>query len=333
MGMTRTSCGRERAGFLRRQRRLERLRSPRPLHRPGPARSARTLRAAALLGLRPAVLAGSGTGAAASPFESARTAGPSVGGVSLVPPQPPAVLAALRASALARLDPPGGRQVSGRHEVARGEPAAGRQRTPVGLTGLARTSRVADWPVGSADRKRAGALSGEAASDASVPEHPGGLVSGANETSSELASDGARAGRCGATATHWNHHARALAPDAEPWRTSEGEPSEARRTTEVAARAGPQARAGTSSGWRGRSSVPRRRKDRRPSAARPRTVVRDGGAVSSSRKSPIFGDSEPRGHERPRASVAFPSPSHTPVFRQNSADSDQNQRLITEDTT
>jgi hypothetical protein len=211
MGVMGRCAGRVRFMLGRPQRRQERLRSPRPLVRPGPAPSAplgsRRLRRRLRSSLAPlaAVLAGPGPRRAASPFESTRTACGSVGTVGLVPPQPLAVLAALRASALARTGASGGRQVSGRHEVARGEPAAGCQRAPVGLTGLARTSRATGRPAGSTDRKRAGALSVEAASEASVPEH-----------------SGARAGRCGDSAPQWNLHARMLRLPPEPWRTPEG---------------------------------------------------------------------------------------------------------------
>jgi hypothetical protein len=282
------------SGLERHQRRRRRPRSPRPLHRPGPARSLRSLASAeltaALLGLRPAVLAGSGTGAAASPFDSARTARGSVGAVSLVPPQPLAVLATLRASALARLETPGGRQVSGRHEVARSGPAAGRQRAPGGLTGEYAPGERMDRPAGSTDRKRAGASAVEAASEASVPEHPG-----------------ARAGRCGGPLTRWNHHARTLDRIADPWRTSEG---------------------------RGRSAVPGRRKhrsDRRERGAQRVPAVSAYGANKGSRS--------PRSEasrnvcpypERPRASVAFPSQSYTPILQHNIGYFEQKSKTTTE---
>jgi hypothetical protein len=68
----------------------------------------------------PAVLTASGTGRERSPFDSTRTARWSVGSMSLLPPQPPAVLA--DAALLSPRAPGvvGGSAVSSRHEAARG---------------------------------------------------------------------------------------------------------------------------------------------------------------------------------------------------------------------
>jgi hypothetical protein len=304
MGM-RLGCGRFGAGFCRRQRRRGRLRSPRPLavrHRqgeghlrsprplgaPGPARPSasrqRSWRLRSSLPAVAAVLAGPGHRPAASPFESARPAHGSVGSLGLVPPQPLAVLATLRASALARLEAPGGWRTNGRHEVARGEPAAGSQRAPIRLTRLARASRAVRPPAGSGIRKRASATPAEPARQRRAEPSPA-----------------LGRGGVGTPAPRWNHHMRTLSGTTTSWRTSEGEPSGARRTPAEL----------VSAGRRGCSAVPGRSKDRRaPLAPEDR--------------------SEARRPEHPRASVASPSPSATPRLSNKVAYIEQKTRTNTE---
>jgi hypothetical protein len=231
-------------------------------------------------GSRPGVTYGSAVPALPTP----RSRG-SVGSVGLVPPQPLAVLAPLRASALARIGASGSRRMSGRHEVARGEPAAGRQRAPAGLTGLAHTSRAAGHPAGSGMGKRASATPAEAANSggAKLPRANGEAVSASERAGATAAL--ARGG-VGTRAPRWNHHARTPGPTVGTWRTSEG---------------------------RGRSAVPGRRKHWTERAKRAREAR-----------------SESRRPERPRASVASPSPSHTPELQSNLANSGKNTRTNTE---
>jgi hypothetical protein len=174
------------------------------------------------------VLASAGRGRECSPFESARstrspepslallarTPGPHVGQsvvLGLTPPQPPAVLAPLRASALARLETVGVRRYCSRDELARG----GGRRPPA-------RAGWTDGPGTHQPSRRVGRLvPGPGSALALQPWRPRAERACRNTT--------ARArGGVGPLALRWNRHARTLGANDGVLVESKGERSRPR---------------------------------------------------------------------------------------------------------
>jgi hypothetical protein len=121
-------------------------------------------------------------------------------------------------------------------------------------------------------------------------------------------------GGLGPLAPQWNHHARTLGGTAASWRTPEGRGRSLAPRRRKHHSAGPE--------WRsGERSSPAAHRNRRFRGRRPQ-----GAATRPEREE----RSEPRGHERPRASVASPAASHTPKLQHNARYLGQNTQTNTE---